>query len=257
MSLRCFPAPHNADRSEAHWWQAQPELRAANSGATVARTMAKQNDHSRLIDAAAQAALVPLGCRRKGQSRLWYSDQRFWVISAEFQPSAWSKGSYLNMGARWLWHRASGIDLSYRPLGFIAFETTEQFTPRIHEMAARAAEEVLAIRQRFRTLANIYRYLIERPLRDGWPTYHAAVAAGLVGDFARAKNLFDQMKQWTTDGYDWQYSLKTDSSALSGLLDHPKTFRSAVLAIIDERRKLMGLPPDPTCLDALDSRAPQ
>jgi hypothetical protein len=55
--------------------------------------MAKANEHGRLIAAAAKAALAPLGCVRKGQSRVWYSDQRYWVIAVEFQPSGWSKGS--------------------------------------------------------------------------------------------------------------------------------------------------------------------
>lgn len=47
--------------------------------------MAKRNEHGRLIAAAAKAALVPLGCKRKGQSRRWYSDQGFWVVFVEFQ----------------------------------------------------------------------------------------------------------------------------------------------------------------------------
>jgi hypothetical protein len=57
--------------------------------------MSKQNEHGKLIAAAAKAALLPLGCRRKGQSRCWYSDERFWYIFIEFQPSAWSRGTYL------------------------------------------------------------------------------------------------------------------------------------------------------------------
>jgi hypothetical protein len=46
--------------------------------------MSKQNEHGKLIAAAAKAALLPLGCRRKGQSRCWYSDERFWYIFIEF-----------------------------------------------------------------------------------------------------------------------------------------------------------------------------
>jgi hypothetical protein len=218
-------------------------------------TMAKQDDHGRLITAAAKAALAPLGCRRKGQSRLWYSDQRFWLVSAEFQPSAWSKGSYLNMGARWLWHQGSSVNLSYRPVDFIAFETIEQFQPLIDDMAARAAVEVIALRERFKSLEDIYRYLISRPMRDGWPAYHAAVAAGLIGDITTARALFNRMKQWPADGYDWQLRLKSDSIKLSRMLARPSQFRSAILAIIEARRKLMRLPPDPNCLDAQDSKA--
>jgi hypothetical protein len=81
--------------------------------------MAQTNEHGRIIAAAAKAALLPLGCKRKGQSRLWYSDQRFWVITVEFQPSGWSKGCYLNVGVKWLWNLGRGLDFSDRPVDFI------------------------------------------------------------------------------------------------------------------------------------------
>ena len=58
----------------------------------------KQNLHGRLIAAAAKRHLSPLGCRRKGQSRFWSADHGFYQIGIEFQPSGWSKGSYLNEG---------------------------------------------------------------------------------------------------------------------------------------------------------------
>jgi hypothetical protein len=211
--------------------------------------MAQQNEHGRLIAAAAKAALVPLGCRRKGQSRLWFSDQRFWLISAEFQPSGWSKGSYLNMGARWLWSEGPGISLAYRPVDFISFENAAQFQPLIEQMAARAAQEVLSLRARFRSLTDIYRYLLPLAVRDGWPIYHAAVAAGLIGDVHESQALFRRMEEWPTHGYDWQLSLKAEGVALSALLDRPNRYRSAVLAIIEKRRALFGLPSDPHCLD--------
>jgi hypothetical protein len=211
--------------------------------------MARQNEHGRLITAAAKAALVPLGCTRKGQSRLWLSDQRFWIISVEFQPSAWSKGSYLNIGARWLWSTGSGIDLSYRPVDFIPFENAEQFVPLIEAMAQRGALEVAALRQRFNQFSSVHQYLVSDATRDGWPVYHAAVVAGLVRDIDTSKAFFRRMEAWPAHGYEWQQKLKSDSAALSVLLDEPARFRSAVLSIIEQRRALIGLPPDPHCLD--------
>jgi hypothetical protein len=211
--------------------------------------MVKTNEHGRLIAAAARAALSPLGCTRKGRSRLWYSDQRFWLVSIEFQPSGWSKGSYLNLGAKWLWSTGSGIDLSYRPLDFIPFESTEQFRPLVESIAVRAAQEVRLLRERFRSLGDVYRYLVARTTSEGWRVYYAAVAAGLVGDTEMSCRLFQRMEAWPTYGYDWQIKLKRESAALSALLDDPLRYRSAVLTIIDKQRALMGLHPDPHCLD--------
>ena len=60
-------------------------------------------DHNREIATAAKSVLAPLGCIRKGRSRVWLDDQGWWVGKIEFQPSSCSKGSYLNVGASYLW----------------------------------------------------------------------------------------------------------------------------------------------------------
>jgi len=113
--------------------------------------MAKQNEHGRIIATAAKATLLPIGCRRIGQSRCWISDQRYWIILIEFQPSAWAKGSYLNVTPHWLWLRYGANDYHPRPADFIPFENAERFTPLIENMAAVAARTVLDMRARFRT----------------------------------------------------------------------------------------------------------
>jgi hypothetical protein len=215
--------------------------------------MARQREHDRLIAAAAKAALAPLGCTRKGQSRVWISDQRFWAIQVEFQPSGWSKGSYLNVGAAWLWYPYKGLPFNwgYRVADFIPFETAEQFTPLIVGMAARAAQEVLALRQKFRTLGDIHRDLITRVSNDGWPDYHAAVAAGLVGDITTSRRLFLRFDQWA-DSPQWKTKLKSESTRLAALLDEPTRFKAAVVDIIQQCRALNKLPADPTCLDFID-----
>jgi hypothetical protein len=215
--------------------------------------MAKTSEHGRLIAAAAKAALAPLGCKRKGQSRIWYADHRLWVILVDFQPSGWSKGSYLNMGVTWLWHHGSGRDISYRPVDFIPFKTVEQFAPQINKMAARAAQELSILREKFKSFSDVYQYITSHASRDSWPTYNAAVACGLVGDITASRRFFERMKAWPTHGYAWEQQLKSDSAELAALLDEPTKFQSAILAIIEKRRSVMHLPPDPHCLDALDS----
>src|SRR5256885_11111558 len=61
--------------------------------------MAEADPHSKLITAAAREILRPLGLFQKGRSRVWLDDQGWWLGVVEFQPSDWSKGSYLNVGA--------------------------------------------------------------------------------------------------------------------------------------------------------------
>jgi hypothetical protein len=215
--------------------------------------MAKQNEHGQLIAAAAKAALAPLGCKRKGQSRLWISDERYWLITVEFQPSAWSKGSYLNVRPAWLWLRLGANDSFPRPADYIEFENAEQFTPLIENMTAIAAQTILAFRAKFRTLAYVNRHFAERITGDGWPVYRAAVTAGLVGDTETARHLFRRMEVWDTKNWEPWMKLKSESAAMAALLDDPEQFRSVLLATITSKRVAFGLPPDPECLESMDS----
>ncbi|NVN87526.1 MAG: hypothetical protein HXX15_15725 [Rhodopseudomonas sp.] len=213
-----------------------------------------QNEHSRLIASAAKAALAPLGCVRKGRSRVWYADQRFWAIWIEFQPSGWSKGSYLNVGARYFWGASRGLGFSHRPVDFIPFQSAEQFNPLIQTMAGVAAREVIAMRERFRTPSDILRDMLASPLRDGWPVYDAAIASWLAGEVDQSRALFQRIAEWPTYGYDWEQRLKESSAALAALLDRPQAFRSAILDIIQRQRTRIGLAEDHGCLDDVVDR---
>jgi hypothetical protein len=217
--------------------------------------MAKTSEHGRIIAAAAKAALLPLGCRRKGQSRLWISDHGCWAILIEFQPSGWEKGTYLNLGAKWLWYRF-GKQLAhdrYRFADFIRFESPEQFGPEIVGMAASAAREVLALREQFRTLVDINRHLQGRITQDGLPVFLAAVSSGLIGDKTTSRRLFERMEAWAPIGLDWQRSLKSDAARLAAQLDDPDQFRTAVMDIVNERRQRLGLSPSQACLEQMMS----
>src|ERR1700684_2144885 len=124
--------------------------------------MAKQNEHGKLIAAPAKPALLPLGCRRIGQSRCWISDQRFWYILIEFQPSAWSKGSYTNVTPIWLFLQPWGGEAAHRLGDYIRFESVEQFGPLAVTMANLAAAEVVGLRAKFRTPMDVHRSFVDR-----------------------------------------------------------------------------------------------
>lgn len=58
-------------------------------------------DHNKILNAAAREVLRPLGFRQRGRSRMWFEDRGWWLVLVEFQPSQWSRGSYLNVGPMW------------------------------------------------------------------------------------------------------------------------------------------------------------
>lgn len=212
--------------------------------------MAESSEPGRQLGAAAKSILSPLGCKRIGRSRTWIADQRFWVIVIEFQPSSFSKGSYLNVGASWLWYakRYWSFDYGCRVEGFTRFRDGQQFAIVAEKLALRAAEEIHILRKKFASLADIARELAPKSDACAWPIYHAAVAAGLTGDVANAKRLFNRLVEEPTTA-EWHKKLQADGAELSRILPDGAEFREAVLAIIQESRALHGLAPDPTCLD--------
>ena len=220
--------------------------------------MAKLEDHNSLIASAAKAALSPLGCQRKGKSRIWYADQRFWIIVIEFQPSSFSKASYLNVGAMWLWYAKDyfTFDEGHRiPGHYVSFENVGQFRPLAEKLAVRAAQEVETVRAKFTRLSDIYRHLLDRIAQlkqeDSVRQYHAAVAAGLVGDIATARQLFQKVAKWqVTPG---EHTFLDSAVTLLPLLDDPVRYRSAVAAIVTDCRARLKLVPDPDCLAQFES----
>jgi hypothetical protein len=210
--------------------------------------MAKQNEHGKLIAAAAKAALLPLGCVRKGQSRCWFSDERYWYIFIEFQPSSWSRGTYFNVFPVWLFLRPWPGEPIHRVGDYIYFESAEQFRPLIEEGAKLVAAEVISLRTRFATLLDIHRSFAGKLSWSG-NTYRAAITAGLVGDFALARQLFARITALDPGLY--LGKIQADCAALDALLDDPVAYRSAVIETIAARRQSCGLLPDPHCLDSV------
>jgi len=213
--------------------------------------MSKQNEHGKLIAAAAKAALLPLGCRRKGQSRCWYSDERFWYIFIEFQPSAWARGTYLNVTPIWFFLQPWGGEAAHRLDGYIKFESVEQFRALIEPAAGLVAAEVVALRTKFRTLLDIHRFFAGNLSWSG-NVYRAAMTAGLVGDFALARQLFTRIAGLDPSKHGANLKdIQDECAVLANLLDDPQAYRSAILEKIEARRQVRGFPPDPQCLESL------
>lgn len=121
--------------------------------------MGVQQAHTKLLTAAAREVFRPLGLAQKGRSRTWLDDQGWWLGVVEFQPSSWSRGSYLNVGVNWLWNVRDY--LSFDQGGrvhldddgqFVSYDDDAQFAEQAGRLVSRAAEEIASQRERFHTL---------------------------------------------------------------------------------------------------------
>lgn len=144
---------------------------------------ASPTPHSRLI-------LSPLHIFQKGRSRVSIDDHRWWLTNIEFQPSSWSKGSYLNVGAMWLWseHDYLSFDVGSRVEELVTYESEIQFEPEARRLALAARRQVVKFRKQSPSIAAAARFLEYTSVRHGRSV--AAVScrrrARCIGQIGRA-----------------------------------------------------------------------
>jgi hypothetical protein len=206
--------------------------------------------HDKIITDIAKMSLGSVGFHRKGRSRLWFADHGWWLTLIEFQPSAWSKGSYVNVAAQWLWFEADTFtfDFGGRLAEFAEFKSEEEFTPSVLCLAESALHEAQRLRQTFGSLSETADALLNeartRPMLNaghpGWMAYHAGVAAGLVGRSEDAAEMFGLiLNDPTLPGS----LLHSTAKRTADLAAEPPRLRNEVLSVIKHQRDTLRLPP--------------
>jgi hypothetical protein len=204
------------------------------------------NQHSRLIAETASAALSPLGLVRKGQSRIWLDDQSWWLGVAEFQPSNWKPGAYLNVGLMFLWHPADHyiFEIGGRVEGFSPADSTD-FVQAVHAKAERAAQEIGQLRANYRSADDVIRYYA--PVSGRTSIYgqaNLATALGLVGNMDHCRRALDralgQRDGATVNLKDASAWLLTAREAA----EDTASFRSWVMVATQQTRQNLRLPDD-------------
>jgi hypothetical protein len=202
-------------------------------------------DHAKIIAQVAKETLGPVGIFQKGRSRTWIDDRGWWIVHIEFQPSGFSKGSYLNVGAMWLWHEKDyfSFDVGHRVAKFVEFVDERQFTPAVMQLASRAKAEALKLRSQFASIHDAARYLPGQARRDEnrWTELNAAIALGYVGKTFWARRLFKKIER-KTPTQEWEYQVREIARRFAETLDRPADFQRNVKEAILRTRKLLNLP---------------
>jgi hypothetical protein len=158
-------------------------------------------------------------------------DDRIWhVIVVEFQPSSWSRGTYVNVAAMWLWNPKDYFSFDYGPYRVQGFGSADeaQWPERCRAAATVAADRVAKLRADLTDIGAAVRHLSSHP-DAGWPTFDAAVASGLVGHVGRARALAKKVLR-EDDGVDWHREMKARVLEYSGLFDDPPEYRARIVA---------------------------
>lgn len=157
--------------------------------------------HNKIINNAAKKILLPHGIFRKGSSRCWIDDNDYFLTVIEFQPSAYDRGSYLNVGITFLWEKTEALNksLSFDIGGrvtingrqFVSCKNDEMFLEAMESFADEALKKAEEYRK-FRDLEYAKRTLAENLKSNFWRVYDLAILCFFKGDFADGKNYFDK-----------------------------------------------------------------
>lgn len=161
--------------------------------------------HEKIINDVAKSILTPEGFFRKGTSRVWLEDNGYYMTQIEFQPSGFSKGSYLNVGVSFLWEATEvlngtlAFDYRYRApeVSFISYNgNDEKFLIQMEKFAEKGLEISIEYRK-FRSLTYAKQALKQQfdsvnEQRLFWEVYQLAMLCFLIGDFEEGKNYFQK-----------------------------------------------------------------
>jgi hypothetical protein len=205
--------------------------------------------HSKVIADAAKRNLSPIGLTRKGRSRVWLDDRGWYVTVVEFQPSGLSKGSYLNVGAHflWSWSGHTSFDLGYRVNGFVAFAGNENFAAEIEQLAVEAVKEVERLRSVLVSPSVVAKVVPSNPHASSWASYHQAVSLALSGNVDESGKLFSGLAKpalefcYNESGRSYEIERAAKCEALAGKLSDPRAFRASVIELIVAQRKALHL----------------
>jgi hypothetical protein len=203
-------------------------------------------DHNTEIAAAAKSVLAPLGCVRKGRSRIWLDDHGWWVGVVEFQPSGWSKGSYLNVAASYLWKPAFmqsvlSFDVLIGPKPWYDAIEGESFMEKAMALASIARGSLISLREHHRSIAAAADWLqtqwIEGTL---WQHYDLGVALGLAGRVESSQHHFRSVADWVLE-IEWEKDLARDCAGYAALVEDRHAFKAAIRERIQATRGALKL----------------
>jgi len=186
-----------------------------------------------------------MGLVQKGRSRTWLDDRGWWLGVVEFQPSSWSRGSYLNVGCSWLWQVKDylSFDQGGPAKPFTGLRDEKQFRAVADQLARQAAEEINRYRRLFPNVDAVYSYYLCHHPTGFWPNFNAGVACALAGQPKNAQRFFSQVTESKEKVLDWFLAAQADAKQLSALAPDAERFRRAVADRVRRTRELQKLPP--------------
>ena len=202
------------------------------------------SDHNKIITEVAKNVLKPAGLLREGQSRTWLDDHGWFTIIFEYQPSGYSKGTYLNVGINFHWYKNDYFSFDYgsREKEFVAFRNPEQFSEEVINLTSIGLEKVFEYRK-FRSLVYAREKIISYKFTSNalWGNYHRALVCFLTKDINRAITYLGQILSIESEILFVQ-ELKENARMLIRTAKNEQLLWTHIMELIKESRAIKKLP---------------
>lgn len=167
------------------------------------------------------------------------------MVVVEFQPSSWSRGSYLNVGCMWLWNirQHLSFDVGYRVNGFSPFENGQQFGLAADKLTAGALEKVREYRRVFRSIHDVSNYYFENVPKSFWPCFDAAIAHSLAGRAEASTQILAACLDGSNDDPPWLTEARLDARTLAVSVGDVYRMRDIISDRVMQNRAQQHLPP--------------
>lgn len=204
--------------------------------------MEREINHNKIINRAAKELLKPCGLFQKGQSRLWIDDNGWFLIIVEFQPSAWDKGTYLNVAIHYLWDKKDylSFDYGHRENEFVTYngDETEFYSEMIllSKKALSKVEEYRNFRDIFYAKEKIINYNGRASL--SCELYNKMMICGLLKD-TQAKVFYKKLEDNTKNsqlGWEKEYYIEL-SEKIAPIIADTERFYEYIISKIKSQRE--------------------
>ena len=205
--------------------------------------MTTQIDHNKLLKKIAKERLKPYGIFQKGQSRTFLYDRGWFTIVIEFQPSSWSKGTYLNIGVDFNFYPRDNFafGFGYREKGFEEFKDEEQYTKLVNELCDLTIKRVQELNENFIDIWTALKTSDTENESNIWRIYEVAILNAVASNIDDARKLLTIVSK-TKCEYDWQIERKKLTDELLDWLAESPVSLDKIKNIIIETRELKKLP---------------
>ncbi len=202
-------------------------------------------DHNKIINEVASEVLKPQGLLRKGKSRTWMDDNGWFTTVVEFQPSGFSKGTYLNVGISFNWYKKDSLSFDYgsRESEFVLADNPDVFRECVTELAKYGLNKVIEYRS-FRSVKFAEKTLLKNYSNNHnqmWRHYHQGMICILSRNLRKAVVYFNEVLKIKSD-VQYIIDLQDDVKTILGTISNNTLTLSYIEDLIKETRSKLKLP---------------